>query len=92
MLFAGYLFFQGVFRIGAICPFCFLIWITMPLMFWYTTLYNLRHGHFKIAGKVGDWLQKHHLDIIAFGTFCFWHFAAAFLVLLENAYLEYGQA
>ena len=66
MLFAGYLFFQGVFRIGAICPFCFLIWITMPLMFWYTTLYNLRHGHFKIAGKVGDWLQKHHLDVIAF--------------------------
>src|SRR5664279_4721339 len=42
-----YLFFQGVFRIGAICPWCFAVWmITIPV-FWYITLYNLRHRFIK---------------------------------------------
>ncbi|CAN5188627.1 vitamin K epoxide reductase family protein [soil metagenome] len=64
MIFTLYLFFQGVFRIGAICPFCFLIWITMPVMFWYTTLYNLKNKHVSAPAKVRNFLIDHHLDIL----------------------------
>jgi len=66
LLFAGYLFFQGVFRIHAICPFCFLVWISMPPMFWYTTLYNFKQGHLKLPRLKAtiNFLQKHHGDVL----------------------------
>src|SRR5690606_27911379 len=42
VVFMHYLFFQGVYRINAICPWCFAVWmITIPI-FWYITLYNLQ--------------------------------------------------
>ncbi|MEK7059420.1 MAG: vitamin K epoxide reductase family protein [Patescibacteria group bacterium] len=62
-----YLFFQGVYRINAICPFCFAVWMVVPPVLWYTTLYNLREGNFgkKYAKhKFSLFLQKHHGDIM----------------------------
>ncbi len=62
-----YLFFQGVYRIGVICPWCFVVWmITIPT-FWYITLFNLREGHLKLSGKLTSWntfLQKNHGNIL----------------------------
>ncbi len=62
-----YLFFQGVYRINAVCPFCFAVWMVVPPVLWYTTLYNLREGNFgsKLAkGKTNQFMQKHHGDIM----------------------------
>ncbi|MEK7594553.1 MAG: vitamin K epoxide reductase family protein [Patescibacteria group bacterium] len=62
-----YLFFQGVYRIGVICPFCFAIWMIMPPLLWYVTLYNLREGNIgkKLVSKnVNAFLQRHHGDIL----------------------------
>lgn len=64
LAFVIYLFFQGVFRIHAICPFCFLIWITMPPMFWYTTVYNLREKYIPSPAGVRTFVLKHHGDIL----------------------------
>jgi uncharacterized membrane protein len=64
LLFAGYLFFQGVFRIHAICPYCFLIWVTMPAVFWYTSLYNLRQGYLTLRSGTTIFLNKHHGDVL----------------------------
>ena len=67
-LFFIYLYFQAVFRIKAICPYCFTVWLVVPPVAWYTTLYNLREGNINLkpySFSAGIWLQKHHGDILA---------------------------
>lgn len=62
-----YLYFQAVFRIHAICPYCFAVWLIVPPIFWYTTLYNLREGNLKwrlIKPQLKIWLLRHHADIL----------------------------
>lgn len=76
-----YLFFQAVFRIHAICPFCFVIWMIVPPMLWYTTLYNLKEGNIKarfLNSKFKKWLSLHHGDILLA-----WY-AVVFLILLTR--------
>ncbi len=67
VIFMHYLFFQGVYRINAICPWCFVVWmITIPT-FWYLTLYNLRERIVKLPSRlepVNAFAQKHHGDIL----------------------------
>jgi hypothetical protein len=64
-LFFIYLYFQAVFRIHAICPYCFAVWLIVPPVLWYTTLYNLREGNIRLLRpKAADWVRKHHGDII----------------------------
>lgn len=65
--FIHWLFFQSVYRIGALCPYCMVVWsVTIP-MFWYLTLYNLRHGSIatpkQLIGVV-NFAQRHHLDTL----------------------------
>ena len=62
-----YLFFQGVYRINAICPWCFLVWIITIPTFWYITLYNLREQNIKLHARMSGlsaFMQKHHGDIL----------------------------
>lgn len=64
VVFMHYLFFQGVFRIHAICPWCFVTWmITIPI-FWYVTLYNLRVGNISIPSKANRFAQTNHGNIL----------------------------
>lgn len=67
VVFMHYLFYQGVYRINAICPWCFAVWmITIPT-FWYITIYNLREQNIKLPArmsKVSAFLQKHHGDVL----------------------------
>jgi uncharacterized membrane protein len=64
LAFALYLFFQGVYRINAICPYCFLIWISMPPVFWYTTLYNTQQGYLPIKPAIAKFIRRHHADLL----------------------------
>lgn len=62
-----YLFFQGVYRINAICPFCFVVWMIVPPVLWYTTLYNLREGNLRatfMKPRLKTWLARHQGDIM----------------------------
>ncbi len=67
VLFMHYLFYQGVFRINAICPWCFAVWmITIPV-FWYITMYNLSERNLRLPPKlepISLFVQKHHGDIL----------------------------
>jgi uncharacterized membrane protein len=62
-----YLYFQAVFRIHAICPYCFAVWLIVPPILWYTTLYNIREGNLKLrflGAGTKRWVLRHHGDIL----------------------------
>lgn len=63
VVFVHWLIFQTLYRIGALCPYCMVVWSVMIPIFWYATLYNLRHGYIKIS-RGNSFLQKHHGDIL----------------------------
>ncbi len=43
--FVHWLFVQSLYRIGALCPYCIVVWVVTITLFWYVTLYNLDRGH-----------------------------------------------
>ncbi|HVS78902.1 MAG TPA: vitamin K epoxide reductase family protein [Candidatus Saccharimonadales bacterium] len=65
--FLTWLQFQTLYRIGALCIFCMVLWtVTIP-MFWYVTLYNLGNGNVSVPTKLRKpvaFLRRHHGDIL----------------------------
>ena len=82
LLFIHWLFYQSVYNINALCPYCIIVWIVTITTFWYVTLYNLQLSFSKLSSKgqaVARFLRAHHLDILAFwflliGFFIIKHF------------------
>ncbi len=44
LVFVHWLIYQSLYRIGALCPYCMVVWIVMITIFWYTLLRNLHFG------------------------------------------------
>ncbi|MER6298999.1 vitamin K epoxide reductase family protein [Kitasatospora sp. NPDC001539] len=44
LVFVHWLVDQALYEIGALCPYCIVVWATVVALFWYTTLHNLRTG------------------------------------------------
>ncbi len=42
----SWLVFQSLYRIGALCPYCMVVWVVVIPLFWYVTLRNLSAGAF----------------------------------------------
>ncbi|MEU8379632.1 vitamin K epoxide reductase family protein [Streptosporangium sp. NPDC048865] len=63
-----WLIFQSLYVIGALCPYCMLVWaVTIPL-FWYVTVHNLVRGHLPGGGsgaRVVAALRDYHTVAIA---------------------------
>ncbi len=64
-----YLFFEDVFRIHAICPWCFSVWMVTIPAFFGITIYNIRAGNFRagktsLASKAMKWIDRHSNDIL----------------------------
>jgi uncharacterized membrane protein len=67
LLFIHWLFFQSTYRIGALCPYCIVVWIVTITTFWYVLLYNLQAKYIATSGRlalIASFLRKHHLDIL----------------------------
>lgn len=67
VIFMHYLFFQGVYRINAICPWCFTVWMATIPIFWYVTMYNLSQRNIRLPKQLtaaGEFIQRHHVDIL----------------------------
>jgi len=79
VIFIHWLFFQTVYRIDALCPYCMVVWIVTIPLFWYTLLYNLRQGNIKTVKSlrpIVNFAQKHHGDILIV-----WYLIIAGLIL-----------
>lgn len=62
--FVVWLMFQSLYRIGALCPYCMVVWAVVLPVFWYVTLRNAGAGLFgaKSAGaRVVRTLREWHL-------------------------------
>ncbi|WP_407991065.1 vitamin K epoxide reductase family protein [Kitasatospora sp. CMC57] len=50
--FVTWLMTQTLYSIGALCPYCMVVWAAMIPLFWYTTLHNLRSGVIRVPGAL----------------------------------------
>lgn len=67
VLFVHWLFYQSVYNIGALCPYCMAVWVVTIATFWYVTLHNLRANHIRLSGKLAGaeaFIQRHSLDVL----------------------------
>lgn len=49
----SWLAFQSIYRIGALCPYCMVVWAVVIPLFWYVTLRNLSRGVFGERARTG---------------------------------------
>jgi len=66
-LFMTWLQFETLYRIGALCIFCMVLWTFTWPIFWYTSLYNLRHGHIKLPSMfngIVSFSYRFHAEIL----------------------------
>jgi len=85
--FMHWLFYETVYRIHALCPYCMATWVVMITTFWYVTLYNIQSGNIKVPTKFKpftDFLARHHLDILIL-----WFLIIAALIL-KRFWYYYG--
>jgi uncharacterized membrane protein len=47
-----WLFVQSLYRIGALCPYCMVVWVVMILIFSYLTLHNAERGHLPAPRRI----------------------------------------
>ena len=78
-VFLTWLQFETLYRIGALCIFCMIVWAVNMPMVWYTTLYNLRAGNIKPPEKLRglvNFAQRRHGDILLL-----WYLVIILLIL-----------
>jgi uncharacterized membrane protein len=60
VLFVHWLIYESLYVIGALCPYCMIVWaVTIPI-FWYTTLHNLHHRYLPGPRRVVTVAIKYH--------------------------------
>lgn len=89
VIFAYWLLWQSIYRIGALCPYCLSVDVVLTVTFWYITLYNLREGHLRLRAsgwqKLTAFTSRHHLDLLIL-----W-FAFIVVIILNHFWYYYGR-
>lgn len=84
--FVHWLFFESVYRINFLCPWCMVVWVISITSFWYVTLYNIDQKNVKLPkNKIYPWIRRHHLDILIL-----WFLIIAALIL-KHFWYYYGR-
>lgn len=63
VVFVHWLFVQSLYRIGALCPYCMVVWIVMILIFCYLTLHNAERGHLPAPRRITGALLTVHSTV-----------------------------
>ncbi|MDZ7744376.1 MAG: vitamin K epoxide reductase family protein [Candidatus Saccharibacteria bacterium] len=84
VIFMHWMFFQSLYVLGTLCPFCMVVWgVTIPI-FWYVTLYSLREGNLVVPKSLiglKNFVLLYHKEILVS-----WFVLLAALVLHEFWY------
>ncbi|WP_395297328.1 vitamin K epoxide reductase family protein [Kitasatospora hibisci] len=51
VVFVHWLIDQALYDIGALCPYCMVVWTAVVVLCWYTTLHNLRSGAIPVGPR-----------------------------------------
>jgi uncharacterized membrane protein len=86
--FLAWLFWQSLYSLHILCPYCLGVdAVTIP-MFWYVTLYNIDQKNIRLpkkARKAYGWVRRHHLDllVLSYLLLIFW--------ILKHFWYYYGR-
>lgn len=81
--FVHWLIYSSLYDIGALCPYCMVVWVVTIPIFWYTTLHTLTHGHLGLGGRpAARGLARYHslgltiwyLAIVVLVLEAFWYY------------------
>ncbi len=67
VLFVTWLQYQSIYNIGALCPYCIVVWVVTIPIFLYVFLYNLRHDYIRLPKALrgaGSLIQKNHGNVL----------------------------
>lgn len=67
LLAVGYLFYESLYRLKTLCPYCMSVWTVTIILFWYVSLWNLLQGNITLPPRLKksfSFVQDHHLDIL----------------------------
>ncbi|MDH6139311.1 MULTISPECIES: vitamin K epoxide reductase family protein [Kitasatospora] len=70
---------QSLYSIGALCPYCMVVWAVTILLFWYTTLANLRTGVIPVSERLRPVVRE--LDRYHWVVPVLWYGVIALMVL-----------
>ncbi|MGO2533761.1 MULTISPECIES: vitamin K epoxide reductase family protein [Micrococcaceae] len=65
MAMIGWLWFQALYVIGILCPYCMVVWAMMIVVFTYTTARNISHGVIPAPAGVRKFLAEWHWVIVS---------------------------
>lgn len=88
IIFVHWLFYNSVYVINALCPYCISVWIVTIVSFSYITFYNVDQGYIKIPKsmqKIYAWKRRHHIDLVLL-----WIFIIGALIL-KHFWYHYGK-
>lgn len=86
--FLAWLFYQSLYRLHDLCPYCMTVWVATITTFWYVTLYNIDQKNIclpKSLTRPYRWVRKHHADILVL------IFIVIAIVILNHFWYYYGK-
>lgn len=74
VVFVHWLIYQSLYEIGALCPYCMVVWVVTIATFWYTTLRNLNDRAPVLARFHSVFLIVWYLVIVVMMLQAFWDY------------------
>ena len=88
LAFISWLFYQSLYKIHALCPWCMAVWAIVIISFWYTLIFNIDHGFIKLPKNLKAYypkVRKIHLEIIII------FFLVLILFILNHFWYYFGK-
>lgn len=76
VVFIHWLIYSSLYDIGALCPYCMVVWVVTIAAFWYTTLHNLSTGNLGFGRSAGAALGRFHSVVLVV-----WYLVIVVLIL-----------
>ncbi|MEU6719308.1 vitamin K epoxide reductase family protein [Nonomuraea sp. NPDC046802] len=64
VVFVHWLIFQSLYRIGALCPYCMVVWVVTVVVFWYVSLANVEAGRIRVSEGLGRVAVRYHTVVV----------------------------
>ena len=78
VVFVHWLIVQSLYSIGALCPYCMVVWVVTIPIFWYVTVHNLQAGHLPAPASLRRFVVRNRGLVLAA-----WYLVVAGLVLVR---------